>query len=177
MTVVGRSPLKMFFPLIGTIAMTLACMMPAIHDDRLYVIILGAAGAVIFGLVSLAISYAILNIILFRSRPGLVLDEKGLFSHALFGCALTYEWSDMIGIGEFSTNGQTSVTLLLRNPDHYLAQMDPVTRFIAKSGIRQCGTPVSISAKHLMVTHRELYELIGAYHRKYRRKKPDTRQT
>lgn len=153
-------PLLIALVALGFASIGIAILIFGNVNDRLA----GVVTALFFGLASLP-----WLLMLIRPGPALLLDDKGLSVRSWMGPLPFLTWDQIAGIGEFSLKGNVMVILMLKDPDGYLAQLGPVSRFIAKSNLRYCGCPAWLSANQMQISHRDLYDLVDRYHRTYHR--------
>ena len=111
---------------------------------------------------------------LFDKKPGLVLDERGLYDNtSAFNFGLI-PWEDISQIHERTVRAsifsrQQFVTIGLVNPDKYiLREKNFVKRKLLSVNASSYGSPVHLSTNGLKTNHRELLQMLTTEHTKHK---------
>lgn len=96
-------------------------------------------------------------------RPALVVDTRGITDHASAIGAGFVPWGEIVGLGTWSSNGQTIVTVGVADPAAVLARVGPVARIPMRANVRLCGSPVTLPTNALPFTADELIREIAAF--------------
>jgi len=111
---------------------------------------------------------------LFDKKPGLVLNEQGIYDNTSAFKFGLIPWSDISEIYERSIQAsiaskQYFVTIGLVNPEKYISREPNVLKrklLIANS--KSYGSPIHISTNGLKTNHKDLLKLVMEYHEKFR---------
>ena len=95
------------------------------------------------------------------NKPGLVIDDTGIFDNSGGLSAGNILWTDMEEISVIQIQKQKMIMIYLKNPQEYI---DRQTSFLKKKGMqlnyKSYGTPISITSTGLKTSFDELYEII-----------------
>jgi len=102
------------------------------------------------------------------NKPGLVIDDTGVFDNSGGLSAGIILWSDMEEISVIQIQKQKMIMIYLKNPQEYI---DRQTSFLKKKGMqlnyKSYGTPISISSTGLKTSFDKLYsEIINKFQQK-----------
>jgi hypothetical protein len=110
---------------------------------------------------------------LFDSKPGLVIDENGIYDHTSAFNFGFIPWTDISQIGENSAGiaaKQRFVMIILINPDKYIQREKSfLKRKLLSANAGTYGSPVHISANGLKTSHDDLLQLLTDEFNKYKR--------
>ncbi len=124
---------------------------------------------------------AILGIVLFGAlgvfnirkildqRPGVVLSPEGLEDNST-GVAVGFiPWSDITGVDTYRTFNQRTLVVKVADPQKYLGGGNALARYLRKSNLKLCGSPVTITTAVLKIGYDDLMALIEEYLKRYGR--------
>jgi hypothetical protein len=98
---------------------------------------------------------------LFDRKPGIVINEKGIYDNSSGLSAGMISWSDIITINTVTVNKQKFLLIVVKNPKAYLKKTDNFLKYRAKKmNYKYYGTPICISANSLQIKFDELYKLL-----------------
>lgn len=100
------------------------------------------------------------------SKPGLILGKSGFADNSSGVSSGFVPWSAVLDIREEAIHGQRFVLVMVHNPEDFIAPDTGLKRMAQLANLKMCGTPVSLSANGLKVSHAELLALLKAYHAK-----------
>jgi hypothetical protein len=118
------------------------------------------------GLLMLVLSclvFVVCIALLFSSKPGLVLNERGLDDQSSAVSAGFLPWSDIAETRIWQYRNQRSLYIILKNPDKYVAACGPVKRTLLRLLKNVIPSPVAISANSLSISFDQLVSLVNDY--------------
>ncbi|WP_156971302.1 STM3941 family protein [Knoellia sinensis] len=118
--------------------------------------VIGILGLVTFGVFGAYILHA-----LFRSGPGLVVDDEGFTDQSSAGAVGRVLWADVTELGTWSHQGANVLVVGLRNPEDYVARLSAVSRRYARVNLSMMGTPVTIASTGLKTDYDSLFALMN----------------
>ena len=122
----------------------------------------GALGIALFGALSL------INLRkYFDRRPGVVLSEAGLLDNSTSVSVGFVPWSDITGVDTYRTFNQRTLVVRVSDPQKYLGGGNALARYLRKSNLRLCGSPVTITSTVLKIGYDDLMAEIQDYLRRY----------
>ena len=101
--------------------------------------------------------------LLFSSKPGLVLDKRGLTDHSSVASAGFLPWSDIAETRIWQYRNQRSLYIILKNPEKYIAACGPIKRTLLRLLKSVIPGPVAISANSLSIGFDQLVTLVNDY--------------
>lgn len=104
-------------------------------------------------------------------RPGLVINQDGLYENSSGVSAGFVPWNEVRFISKFNAGSQLFIAIHVKDPLPYLMKGNYLQRIIKKSNMNLRGTPVGISMATLDVNFEILYKLIHEYQNYYQREK------
>jgi hypothetical protein len=111
---------------------------------------------------------------LFDKKPGLILDEQGIYDNiSAFKFGLI-PWSDISQIYEKTVQAsiaskQRFVTIGLSNPNEYISrEKNIMKRKLLQINAKNYGSPIHISTNGLKTNHKDLLTLVNSYFEKYK---------
>jgi hypothetical protein len=113
--------------------------------------VLGVLGVVVFGV---AAAYLLRRLLV--RRPVLVLDVGGLVDRASAAAAGRVPWDQVADVGVQTMGGNRVLSVLLRDPETWLAAQPPLRRRTMAVNARMLGTPVNIPLSAVDVPEEEL---------------------
>jgi hypothetical protein len=103
---------------------------------------------------------------LFNNKPGIVIDEHGIYDNtSAFNFGLI-PWSDISGIYERTVQASVAskqhfITIGLFNPEKYiLGENNLLKKKLLYANARSYGSPIHISTNGLKIDHSELFQLM-----------------
>lgn len=108
----------------------------------------------------------------FDKKPGLILNEKGVFDNSSGLSIGLIPWVDIEEVAVISINSNKFIVIRVNNPQDYLDKAK--NRFTRKSmaiNYKWYGSPIAISAHSLQIRHKDLYELLVNKIKEYRSNK------
>ena len=109
-----------------------------------------------------------------RRGPGLVVDEDGFDDASSLVSVGRVRWADVEDVVTWGTLGSTTVVVLVRNPDAYLARLHGPGRWAARINGRMVGTPVTLASTGLRTSAADLEQLLRDGLQRYRTDHPRT---
>lgn len=125
--------------------------------------VVGAIGMFFFSIILIYIP-----IKLFDKKPGLIIDEKGIFDNSSAVTVGFIEWSDVKSLKTISINSTKLLLICMYNPEKYMDGFNKVKRVMLKTNNRIYGTPISINATGLKINFKNLEELITEKFQQYK---------
>lgn len=116
----------------------------------------GVLSIVFFGLIGIFVF-----IKLFDSKPGLIINEKGIIDNSSGISVGLVLWSEIEEILIVENSKQKFIMLVLNNPQNYLSKIK--NRFKRKAtelNYKMYGAPISISANTLQIKFKDLHSLL-----------------
>lgn len=125
---------------------------------------IGVLGILFFG------ALAIFNLrkVLDR-RPGIVLNEDGLLDNSTGVSVGFVPWSEITGVDTYKTFNQRTLVVRVSDPRKYLGGGNAIIRYLRRSNLKLCGSPVTITPTALKIRYDDLMTEIQSYHRRYGR--------
>jgi hypothetical protein len=102
--------------------------------------IAGIAGIVFFGL---AVIFSVFK--LFDSRPGILFTSEGFVDHSSYAAGYLVKWSDVKEIKLKQIMNQKFISVLLNNPEDYIARTKGLKKLLSSNNYKSYQTPVHIS--------------------------------
>jgi hypothetical protein len=96
-------------------------------------------------------------------RPGLVINQDGLYENSSGVSAGFVPWNEVRSITKFNVGSQLFIAIHVKDPLPYLKKGNYLQRIIKKSNMSIRGTPVGISMATLNADFEILYKLIHEY--------------
>ncbi|MBS1601619.1 MAG: hypothetical protein JST42_03040 [Bacteroidetes bacterium] len=130
----------------------------------------GAYGSIIMGLFG---TYFFTKK-LFDNRPGLILDEQGIYDNTSAFKFGLIPWSDICEISAASIQAsiaskQHFITLKLVDPQKYIArEKNFFKKKLLQANAKSYGSPIHISTNGIKADHSELLIIVKDYFQKYR---------
>lgn len=160
-----RLALGLVFCLVGVAIGVLCIVNPqSFNGDYLLLIrTLGALLILVFGFLAVCVIKW-----LFNAKPGLVIDADGFIDNTAALNLGRVWWRDVQGLGEWSFGGQKVVVFLLHDPqcfiESYAAERQ---RKAMLMNMQSCGSPATLSAMMLKISHKQLYALLQEQYAAY----------
>ncbi|MBX3255402.1 MAG: hypothetical protein KF862_14770 [Chitinophagaceae bacterium] len=111
---------------------------------------------------------------LFDKKPGLILNEQGIYDNTSAFKFGLIPWSDISQVYEKTVQAsiaskQRFVTIGLINPDKYISrETNLLKKKLLQANAKNYGSPIHISTNGLTTNHNDLLNLINSYFEKYR---------
>lgn len=119
----------------------------------------GIAGMLFFGAAALLLVRK-----LFDRRPGLIVDAEGIVDNASGIAAGRIPWDDILGFEQRRIYNQRLLSVLLKNPDAYVARSGALRRLLQRGNLAMGYSPVMLSSNALSVDFDTLFALLQAAH-------------
>lgn len=97
---------------------------------------------------------------IFDNKPGLILNDEGLYDNSSAVSGHFIKWSEIIRLDVEQVQSTKFVLIYVSKPNDYFAQANKFKRFWLRANDKMYGTPLSISATSLQCDFDELLELI-----------------
>lgn len=124
----------------------------------------GVIAVVFFGGICIAVIKKIVD-----KKPGLSIDENGIWDNSSGVSAGLVEWKDILGLRKVNVSGTRFLLIDVQNPEKYIGNVKGgIKRQAMKANNKKYGTPISISANGLSIKFNALEELISEAFQKYR---------
>lgn len=96
-------------------------------------------------------------------KPGLIIDDEGLFDNASAAAVGRIPWMNIIRVVTTQAMNQQFLVIVVNNPEHYINEQHNA---IKKKGMiynfKHLGSPIAIAAGGLKCNLRELLEILDA---------------
>lgn len=153
------------FCLVGVVIGILCIINPCSFSGE-YPLIIRTVGAIlilVFGwLAKCVIKW------LFNKTPGLVIDSEGLTDNTVAGITQRVLWQDVAGVSEWKTGVAKLVVVMLRDPHCFIdGHPKEGRRKALLMNLQTCGSPVTINAGLLKISHKKLYLLLLEKYNEY----------
>ncbi|MCY0969752.1 STM3941 family protein [Chryseobacterium wangxinyae] len=106
---------------------------------------------------------------LFDKKKGIIINKIGIIDNSSGLSVGLVLWSDIKEIEIVTINHQKLIMLILKNPQDYL---NKVTSKLKRKGMqinyKWYGSPISISANTLQISHKDLFRLISEKMEQYK---------
>ncbi|QLG45065.1 STM3941 family protein [Costertonia aggregata] len=146
----------LLFVALGVFMLLNAEEMQTRKFSPIWIIGFGGVAAVFFGGICIAVIKKI-----FDKKPGLKIDEKGIWDNSSGVSAGLVEWVDIVGFRKISVSGTRFLLIDVHNPEKYLGNVKgALKRQAMKANLRKYGTPISISSNGLSIRFKNLEELM-----------------
>lgn len=112
---------------------------------------------------------------LFDKKPGLILNEEGIYGNTSAFRFGLIPWSDISQISERIVQAsiaskQHFVTIGLLNPETYISKEGNILKKkLLQANTKSYGSPIHISTNGLKTNHKELLSLVNSYFEEYKR--------
>ena len=121
-----------------------------------WIIGFGSIGVLFFGGICIAVIKKI-----FDKKPGLSINEKGIWDNSSGVSAGLVEWKDILGLRKVNVSGTRFILIDVHNPEKYINNIKGVIKRQAmKANNKKYGTPISISSNGLSIKFKDLEKLI-----------------
>jgi hypothetical protein len=97
---------------------------------------------------------------LFDNKPGLIINDDGIFDNSSAVSGHLIKWKDIIGIEIGLIRSTKFLLIFVNNPEYYLNHSNRFKRFWMRMNEKKYGTPLSISANSLQLNIDKLIEMI-----------------
>lgn len=146
----------LLFVILGVFMLLNAEEMQTRKFSPIWLMGFGAIAVVFFGGICIAVIKKI-----FDKKPGLKIDEKGIWDNSSGVSVGLVEWIDIVGVRKISVSGTRFLLIDVRNPEKYLDNIKGrLKKQAMKANNRKYGTPISISSNGLSIKFKNLEELI-----------------
>ena len=131
-------------------------------DSPTLVYAIGVLGLLLFG------GLAVFNIRkLVNRRPGVVLSEAGLLDQSTGVSVGFIPWSDITGVDTYKSFNQRTLVVRVSDPQKYLTGGNALARYLRRSTMKLCGSPVTITSAVLKIRYDDLMAEIQTYLGRY----------
>ena len=157
------SKTKIGFAVLGSIVMISLCIFIIVEIEPFFFVeIVAYCGVAFFGLTAIAWGKQ-----LFRSTPGLIIDEHGVTDHSNYTSVGLIEWADIVGIGHYQVESTKMIIIHTDNPEKYIKR---AKNGFAEKNMRMnqsmSGSPLTIISSSLKIEYEELEHLLIQEHQK-----------
>lgn len=106
---------------------------------------------------------------MFDKKPGLRIDENGIWDNSSGVSAGLIAWKDVLRIRKINVSGTRFLLIDVQNPEKYIdSAKGGLKKMAMKANTKKYGTPISISANGLRIKFKALEELIARAFKNYR---------
>ncbi len=130
--------------------------------DSVFIQFISVSGLLFFGIGGIYLFSKI-----FDSKPGLILDERGILDNSSASGEVRILWEDIVKFRMQSVKKTEFLLVYVRNPEAYIDRANNFKRFWMKWNHRVYKTPLSISSTVLQCNMSELSEIIKRERKKY----------
>ena len=125
-------------------------------DNPTKIAIVGYASIIFFGLCAVVLTRKLPD-----TKPGLIIDDKGLTDNSSGLSAGHILWTDIKNISVLEIHKQKLLMLEVNNPQDYIDRQDSLfKRKGMQLNYKMYGTPLSITANGLKIPFKELLALV-----------------
>jgi hypothetical protein len=124
--------------------------------DSALVIGVGYIGIIFFGVAGIYIFFK-----LFDSRPGLTIDQSGIYDNSSAAAGHLIKWEIIRGLRVEQVMSTKLILIDIENPEQFMEQASGLKRKLMQGTFRMYGTPVSLSSAGLQCNFDELHELLN----------------
>ena len=104
---------------------------------------------------------------LFDKKPGLVLDEEGIFDNSSAASAGFIPWKDIAGFDVLTIQKQRMMVVRLVDPEKYIARGGTLRQMFNRINSKMSGSPISITSSTLRIGFDDMLALCNNYLQKY----------
>ncbi len=115
----------------------------------------GYVGLIFFGLCGLYIFYK-----LFDTKPGLVIDDKGILDNSSAASGHIIKWDRIVGLRVGQVKSTKFILIDLVDPEQFMNEMKGIKKTLMWGTYKMYGTPTSILCSTLNCDFDKLYNLI-----------------
>lgn len=151
---IARSRIKMIGCLLACGIFVVASL-AIISVGSALTLIIGALGLLTF--TAFGIGWIVL---LFRSDPGLVVDNTGFHDASSLSAVGRVAWADVRGMSQLRLSGASFVIVDVRDPEAYVARLRGVSRLAGIVNHRMFGSPITVGSVGLQTDFTGLSELM-----------------
>lgn len=120
------------------------------------IFLIAIANIVFFGLIGILVFRKLME-----NKMGLIIDEKGIIDNSSGLSVGLVLWSDIDSIKETKVFNQKFVSLILRNPQEYIAKVKSgFKRKGMYTNLKMVGSPINISSNSLKISFMDLHHLL-----------------
>lgn len=120
------------------------------------IVIIGVIATIFFGLCLLFILKK-----LFDSKPGILIDQKGITDYSSATSIGVIEWTDIMEIRTVQIVSTKILILKTDKPDKYIEKAkNRLSKRAMQANYNMYGSPLTITSSALKIAHRDLEELI-----------------
>lgn len=101
----------------------------------------GVAGSILFGAIAV---FAVSK--LFDGKPGLVIDENGIFDNSSAIATGFIPWEDVKGFREIRVRNQRFLIIEVVDPEKYISRSSYISRMFVLANSRFYGSPIAITS-------------------------------
>ncbi len=120
------------------------------------ILIIGWVGFILFGIITM-----FLFIKLFDSKPGLVINKKGILDNTSTNPSGFIKWSDIISVVVKKSGYIQFILIKVKNPNEYIERSGRINRIALKQNTREHGTPLVLTSTSLKCSFEELKKYIS----------------
>jgi hypothetical protein len=133
---------------------------PQLHNpvlgNRIFLIIIGAISILFFGICAVFFLHKLQD-----PKPGLIIDENGLMDNSSGVAAGLIPWSDIQKFVVIEIHRQKIIMVFVKDPQHYIDKAgNGFKRKLVTMNFKLYGSPISISANSLKISHDELFAVL-----------------
>jgi hypothetical protein len=114
-------------------------------------------GMMIFGLLGVVFGFSKL----FDRKPGLVVDQLGIYDNASALGSQFIKWEDVVDLSIYQQRRVKYILLFVADPKEYMSKAPLLKRIMMFLNERECGTPLFISSGWLQCEFKELEKIIS----------------
>ena len=161
---VSLSKTKLFFVIIGCLIFVALGIFMLLNGEEmqtrkfspLWIMVFGGIGVLFFGGICIAVIKK-----MFDKKPGLRIDENGIWDNSSGVSAGLIAWKDILKIRKISVSGTRFLLIDVQNPEAYIDNAKGrIKKMAMKTNTKKYGTPISISSNGLSIKFNALEELI-----------------
>lgn len=152
---------KLLMVLLGAIAFVIGCVFLWVlpNPANRSLLLLCRIGAVAGALFSTACGvYAAIK--MFDSKPGLIIDSKGLIDNSSGLAVGRIPWRDIVDVRVLKAEFGTYLVIDVRNPKSYAGRGNAFKRLINAGNMKMVGSPIAFDASTLRITFDKLVDLV-----------------
>ncbi len=165
---------KLFLLLTGSLSFVLVSLLFVLSPDKYtsflirnekIIELIGYVGVIFFGIATFFIFIKFLD-----KKPGLIINEKGIFDNSNAGSLGLIEWNDIIDIRQEKVMSTKFLLIMVKNPERYIEKASGLKKVTLKQNMITYKTPLTLTSAGLKSTFEDLRKVIFDSWEKYKQR-------
>jgi hypothetical protein len=106
---------------------------------------------------------------LFQNKPGLIINEEGIFENSNIFSIGQIRWKDISGFRVMKIQRHNFLYVMLKNPEKYINSCGPLKSRLLRASLKVSPSPIAISSTSLNVNFEEMVEIVKNEFENYKR--------